>query len=102
MSLLTYVILIVFCVIRNVEMYPTNQGEYTIDMQAYIYWFENGLAPKWEWKRILTFNQSEPLFFTINLVIRKFTSNYRVYWFVLYSIYIGCFLHFIKRTFRRT
>lgn len=98
----TYLLLIFFCVIRNIEMYPPyidGADIQTIDMKAYIYFFQNGLTAGWDWKKILTFNQWEPLFYSLNLLIRAFTSNYRIYWFILYSFYIICILFFITHTF---
>lgn len=50
-------------------------------------------------EKIITFNQWEPLFYTINLFIRLFTSNYRIYWFILYSIYVICLLVFTSQFF---
>ena len=35
-----YLVLIFFCVIHNVDMYPKYPSENTIDMQAYIYFFQ--------------------------------------------------------------
>lgn len=94
-----YLVLILFCVIHNVDMYPKYPAEDTIDMQAYIYFFQEGLTAGWNWGKILTFNQWEPLFYSLNLFIRLFTSNYRIYWFVLYSIYIICLLVFTSNFF---
>lgn len=98
---LAYVLLISFCLIRNVEMYPPYPGEHSIDMNAYIYFFQNGLTAGWDWKKIVTFNQWEPLFYTINIIIRAFTDNYRIYWFVLYSFYLICMLLFLSKTITR-
>lgn len=95
---LAYVVLIIFCLIRNVEIYPPYPGEHSIDMNAYIYFFQNNLTAGWDWKKILTFNQWEPLFYTVNIIIRAFTDNYRIYWFVLYSFYLLCMLLFLFET----
>ena len=94
-----YLVQIFFCVIHNVDMYPKYPSENTIDMQAYIYFFQEGLTAGWDWKKIITFNQWEPLFYSINLFIRLFTSNYRIYWFILYSIYVICLLVFTSQFF---
>ncbi len=102
---LTYVLLITLCIIRNVDLYPPYIGDAqtdsTTDMQAYIYFFREGMTAGWDWKKILTFNQWEPLFYSLNLLIRAFTANHRVYWFILYTIYCVCLLYFLTHVFDR-
>ncbi len=87
---LSYLVLIIFAVTRNIEMYPPA----STDMQTYIYFFQSKLTDGWNWKKIITFNQWEPLFYQMNIWIRYFTDSYRIYWFILFSIIAFGILYF--------
>lgn len=97
-----FIILIVFCLIRNIDLYPKYPSLQTVDMQAYLYYFRSHNPVLWDWNAILSFNQSEPLFYTITWIIGAISLNHRFYWFVLYSFYIIAFLKFFSSTYKKS
>ncbi len=100
--IMIWLILVMLAVTRNVELYPKYPSDTgTIDMQAYLYFFRIHFHPGWDWSKILTLRQTEPLFYTISNAVHFFTDNYRMMWFVVYGLVAFGFVLFISQNFNK-
>lgn len=85
---IAFIILVLLATLRN-EYVGSDTPVYVRDfMSATMYHFN--------YNNILSFNQSEPGFQLLLYVVRRFTDNYHVLFFICYSLIAGSYIKFIK------
>lgn len=98
-----YLILLALPMLRDIDIYPAyetavSEGIRTIDPQGYIWQIMKGDNPGFHLIEMLTFQQTEPLFYTIAQFILKLGGGINMVWFVIFSLVIVCYIYFFRHT----
>lgn len=101
--LIAYLALLSLPVFRDIDIYPAYedaiaQGIRTIDPQGYIWQIMKGDNPGFHLKEMLSFQQTEPLFYTIAQFVLKLGGNITMVWLVIFSLVITCYIYCFQYT----
>lgn len=105
--LTAYLILLFLPMFRDIDIYPDYETAMekeiqTIDPQAYIWQIKKGDNPGFHLKAMLTFSQTEPLFYTIAHFILKNGGDFNKVWFSIFSLITLCYIYFFYHTMDET
>lgn len=95
-----WTLLTIFASVRNVS----SGGLGGIDAEYYVYQFSSykgNLYHFLDWSKIITFNVREPLYYISIHLVRCFTTDYHIWFFLLYGIIVYGFLYFILNFMKR-
>ena len=91
--IIAFIILVALASLRNMYVGP--------DTNHYVTYFLNSDSFYYDWSRFFEFKLIEPGFFLYQIIIRKITDNYTIYFFITYSFVATAYLRFINYYFSK-
>lgn len=71
------------------------------DALGYINEFYNAKLVGFNVSKVIGLKQQEPLFYALTYLVRTFTDDYLIYFFVIYGIMIFCYIKFLTYNFNK-
>ena len=93
---IAYIILVLLATVRS-NMVGSDTFKY---VETFLYTDSQNLK-NFDWSKLFSFYQTEPVYLLFNIVVRSYTDNYHVFFLCLYSMLAAAYILFIRHFLRK-